>query len=162
LVTFARTIQRGAYNAPSWSAFQTALASAVTARDQDYTTSLPADASLGAAKNSLMSAISGLSTTVSAVESESDQIAGQFRLLQNYPNPFNPSTAISYQLSVVSFVRLGVYDALGRELTTLVNDTQPAGSYVVHWDATSHPSGVYYYRIIAGSVTQTRKMVLAR
>lgn len=162
LITYARTIQRGAYNSPSWSAFQTALASAVTARDQNYTATLSADASLGTAKNSLMSAISGLSTVISAAGSENDQIAERFELLQNYPNPFNPATSIRYQIGAAGSVTLKVFDVLGREVATLANGVQPAGFYTARWDAATSPSGVYYYRLVTGSVTQTRKMVLAR
>jgi hypothetical protein len=152
-------LTQGAYTSASWSNFTAALAAAKTARDQNYSASVSADAGLAKGKDDLTAAFNGLSTTVSSVNVETPR---QFALSQNYPNPFNPATAVSYQLSAVSFVRLCVYDALGREVATLVNETQPAGSYAVRWDATSHPSGVYYCRIIAGSVTQTRKMVLAR
>jgi hypothetical protein len=93
----------------------------------------------------------------------------QFYLLQNYPNPFNPTTAISYQLSAVSHVILGVYDVLGREVTLLVDEVRPPGSCTVRWDGTAYPSGVYFCRfltmpIIGGAATfvESKKMILAK
>ncbi len=86
----------------------------------------------------------------------------QFVLNQNYPNPFNPTTAISFQLSTDSRVRLTVFDLLGREVTTLVNEELPVGTHKAVWDASSTPSGVYLYQLTAGSFVQTRKMVLLK
>lgn len=97
-----------------------------------------------------------------AVAAEGSDLPNQFRLLQNYPNPFNPGTAISFQLSAVSFVRLKVFDALGREVATLVDDEKPAGSYKVTWNAQNLPSGVYLYRIVAGDYTESKRMLLVK
>ena len=90
-------------------------------------------------------------------------------LLQNYPNPFNPGTAISYQLSAVSVVKLRVFDVLGRELGTIVNELQKPGSYIARWDASGLPSGVYYYQLEAvpqGDASErfvdVKKMLLLR
>jgi photosystem II stability/assembly factor-like uncharacterized protein len=83
-------------------------------------------------------------------------------LLANYPNPFNPATAISYQLAAVSEARLAVYDLLGREVAVLVNQRKAPGSYTVTFDAAGRASGIYFYRLSAGSVVQTRKMLLVR
>jgi hypothetical protein len=85
-----------------------------------------------------------------------------FELSQNYPNPFNPSTVISYQLPVVSEVSLKVYDLLGREVATLVNQRQEAGRYQVVFDASRLASGVYFYRLQAGAFVETRKMMVVR
>ena len=85
-----------------------------------------------------------------------------FRLEQNYPNPFNPTTAISYQLSAVSHVTLKVYDVLGREVTTLVHQRQNPGSYTVTFDASRLSSGVYFYRLEAGSYHDTKKLLLLK
>lgn len=85
-----------------------------------------------------------------------------YALNQNYPNPFNPATVISYQLPVVSKVRLTVYDVLGREVATLVNEMKPAGSYTARWNAAGFASGVYFYRIEAGKFTETRKLMLMK
>jgi len=85
-----------------------------------------------------------------------------FELQGNYPNPFNPKTVISYQLPVVSNVKLAVLDILGRELTVLVNEKEEGGSYEVQFDASGLATGVYLYRITAGSFTQTRKMLVVK
>ncbi len=70
-----------------------------------------------------------------------------FALDQNYPNPFNPATQISYQLPIAARISLKVFDLLGREVAVLVNEEKPAGSYVVSWDASSMPSGIYFCRL---------------
>lgn len=85
-----------------------------------------------------------------------------FSLGQNYPNPFNPSTTISYQLAAASEVHLVVYDLLGREVAVLVNEKQPAGNHRVKWEAGRSSSGVYFYRLTAGSFRETRKMLVIR
>jgi hypothetical protein len=83
-------------------------------------------------------------------------------LEQNFPNPFNPNTAISYQLTATSFVRLAVYDVLGREIATLVDAFQDAGLHSVRWDGSSSASGTYFYRLEIGGSAVTRRMVLMR
>ena len=88
--------------------------------------------------------------------------AGSYFLFQNYPEPFNPSTTIKYRVSEVSFVTLKVYDVIGNEIATLVNQEKPKGSYKVDFNAASLPSGVYFYQLKAGSYLNTRKMVLLK
>ncbi len=88
-----------------------------------------------------------------------------FQLYQNYPNPFNPSTRITYTISSRQLVQLKVYDVLGNELLTLVNEEQPEGSYEVEFNAAHefiHASGVYFYKLQAGNFVQTRKMILLK
>lgn len=85
-----------------------------------------------------------------------------FHLFQNYPNPFNPSTTISYQLPEVSVVSLRVYDILGREVATLVNEVNAPGYHEVTWDASGVASGVYVCRISSDAFSQTRKMLLMK
>jgi hypothetical protein len=85
-----------------------------------------------------------------------------FKLGQNYPNPFNPSTKIEFALPRSEFVNLRVFDLLGREVATLVNEEKMAGSYRVTFDAKAVPSGVYYYVLNAGSFRQTRSMLLVK
>jgi hypothetical protein len=85
-----------------------------------------------------------------------------FRLFQNYPNPFNPTTTIEYSVPSNQYVSLRIYDVLGRELSTLVSESKSAGTYTVVWDARGYASGVYFYRIVAGSFIDTKKLVLMR
>ncbi len=89
-------------------------------------------------------------------------IPSELALEQNYPNPFNPTTVVSFQLPVVSKVTLVVYDVLGREVTTLIDETKPAGGYSVQWDASRFASGMYLVRLTAGRFTATRKILLLR
>jgi hypothetical protein len=91
-----------------------------------------------------------------------DPIPNTFSLEQNYPNPFNPSTVISYQLPVSSEVTLKVFDVLGNEIETLIGEEKPAGSYEVEFDAKGLSSGIYFYKLQAGNVIQTKKMILLR
>ncbi len=86
----------------------------------------------------------------------------QFVLEQNYPNPFNPTTTIAYQLPTAGNVSLKVFDMLGKEVASLVNGRQEAGSYTVNFNANQLSSGVYFYRLQAGSFVQTRKMMLVK
>lgn len=85
-----------------------------------------------------------------------------FSLKQNYPNPFNPSTTIEYSVPSNSFVSLKVYDIQGREVATVINKQQDAGSYITTWNASNVSSGVYFYKLTAGSYTQTKKMLLSK
>ena len=107
-----------------------------------------------------------LTTTVQVYilsSAEANNIVIQdFRLLQNYPNPFNPLTKIKYQIPQLSFVTLKVYDVLGREIGTLVNEEIPAGIYEVEFDATNLPSGIYFYQLKAGPFFETKKMILLK
>jgi len=85
-----------------------------------------------------------------------------FYLYQNSPNPFNPSTVISYRLALTSSVLLRVYDVLGNEVVTLVNEVKPAGEYEFEFNATELTSGIYFYKLKAGSFSETRKMILMK
>jgi hypothetical protein len=85
-----------------------------------------------------------------------------YSLSQNHPNPFNPSTTIKFEISDRSFVTIKVYDVLGKEVATLVNEEKPAGSYEVKFDGTVLPTGIYFYQLKAGNYFETRKMVLLK
>ena len=85
-----------------------------------------------------------------------------FTLEQNYPNPFNPSTKISWQSPVGSWQTLKIFDILGNEVATLVNEQKPEGSYNVTFDASTLPSGIYMYKLQAGSFSQSKKMILIK
>ncbi|MGA2622289.1 MAG: T9SS type A sorting domain-containing protein [Bacteroidota bacterium] len=85
-----------------------------------------------------------------------------FELAQNYPNPFNPTTRVSFVIGHWSFVNLGVYDVLGREVATLVNEVKQPGEYTVVWNAEGIASGMYLYELRSGAFSQTRKLILAK
>ena len=89
-------------------------------------------------------------------------IPTEYELSQNYPNPFNPSTTISFSLPSRSFVSLKLFDVLGREVATIISEEMSAGIYTRQWNATGMPSGVYFYRLQAGSFIDTKKLVLLR
>jgi hypothetical protein len=93
---------------------------------------------------------------------EISQLPSEFALKQSYPNPFNPTTTIKFDIPELSFVTLKVYDVLGKEITTLVNEEKPAGRYELEFNATNLPSGIYFYRLQAGDFIQTRKMILMK
>jgi len=95
-------------------------------------------------------------------EGVSQFLPEQFELLQNYPNPFNPNTAIEFRVPSRELVRLKVYDLLGREVVTLVNEVREPGKYRERFDAASLSSGVYVYRLEAGSISLTKKMLLIK
>jgi hypothetical protein len=81
---------------------------------------------------------------------------------ENYPNPFNPSSRIRYDLPKSSFVKISVYDVLGKEIMVLVNEEKNSGTYEVIFDAKGLASGIYFYTIRTGDFTQTKKMILLR
>jgi hypothetical protein len=86
----------------------------------------------------------------------------QYSLEQNYPNPFNPTTTISYSIKEKGLVTLKVFDILGNELKTLVNEEKEVGSYKIEFSAASFASGIYFYTIQAGEFSSTRKMILLK
>jgi len=96
------------------------------------------------------------------VEDELNPLPTEFALEQNYPNPFNPTTSIQYAISSRQFVTLKVYDVIGKEVATLVNEEKAAGKHKVNFNASTLSSGVYFYRLQAGSFVQTRKMLLLK
>ncbi|MBX2991148.1 MAG: T9SS type A sorting domain-containing protein [Bacteroidetes bacterium] len=93
---------------------------------------------------------------------ESPALPAKIVLLQNYPNPFNPATTIEYHLPAATHVTLKVVDVLGREVATLVSETQQAGVYKTPFDASRLTSGVYFYRLQAGNTVQSRKLVVLK
>jgi hypothetical protein len=89
-------------------------------------------------------------------------IVSLFELEQNYPNPFNPSTSIQYTLGSKQFVSLKVYNVVGKEVAALVNEEKETGYHSIIFNANDFPSGVYFYKISAGSFIQTKKMLLIK
>jgi hypothetical protein len=96
------------------------------------------------------------------VEEPEPGIPEEFGLSQNYPNPFNPATKISFSLPKAGNVTLVVYDILGREVATIVNEFTTAGNHTIDFNASNLSSGVYLYKIQAGDFTETKKMMLIK
>lgn len=92
----------------------------------------------------------------------STEIPSTFSLSQNYPNPFNPVTKMQFEVPKSGIVNISVYDMLGKEITTLVNQQIQPGIFETNWDASSYSSGVYYYKMVSSDFTATRKMVLIK
>ena len=111
--------------------------------------------------------IAAFSGTVSSVASSISSLPSEFALDQNYPNPFNPSTKIQFAIPASSHVSLKIYNSLGEEVATLVDNVMNAGTYSIEWNGKNHfnstvASGVYFYRLTAGSFVQTKKMLMIK
>ncbi|MBK7868346.1 MAG: T9SS type A sorting domain-containing protein [Ignavibacteriales bacterium] len=89
-------------------------------------------------------------------------IPDRYELFQSYPNPFNPTTTIKYSIPRVSFVNIRIYDILGREVKTLVNEEKLPGIYSIQFNGGNFTSGVYFYRLQAGSFVETKKFILLK
>ena len=122
----------------------------------------------GSTQVNLRTAFTGLQKSAAADEfAPGPDVPVSFSLDQNYPNPFNPSTTISYRLADQRDVTLTVFNILGQVVKSLVHDVQPSGSYTVRWDGTNDrgtpvSSGMYIYRLRAGSFVQSKKMMLLK
>jgi hypothetical protein len=96
------------------------------------------------------------------IEETNYSVLSDFKLMQNYPNPFNPTTNIKFRIAELGFVSLKVYDVLGNEIVTLVNEQKPAGSFEVEFDGTALPSRIYFYTLSSGNFFTTKKMILLK
>ena len=99
---------------------------------------------------------------VGVLNDNESTLPSKFILHQNYPNPFNPVTTIKYSIPQSEFVNLRIYDMLGREIETLVNEEKPAGEYYVNFDGTNFSSGVYLYKLQTGTYIQAKKLLLLK
>ena len=106
--------------------------------------------------------LTGRSNNTVGVSTFTSEIPFTYSLQQNYPNPFNPSTNLKFGISDMGFVTLKVYNALGNEIITLVNENLSPGFYDINWNASGYPSGVYYYTLKSGNFTETKKMFLLK
>ena len=122
--------------------------------------------SSGSSQNSSSRIISGFlsfrETHITGVKNEKSPIPIVWKLDQNYPNPFNPSTTIKYQVPKAGYVSLKIYDILGREVLTLVNENKIAGYYETRFNAVRFPSGVYIYELRSDEFSSVRKMMLVK
>jgi hypothetical protein len=96
------------------------------------------------------------------VAKSNNSIPEGYALNQNYPNPFNPTTNFTYEISKAGFVSIKIYDILGREVATLVNEVKQAGSFAATWNAINAGSGIYFCKMQSGSFTATKKMILMK
>ncbi len=96
------------------------------------------------------------------IVNDPDAVNYKYELNDNYPNPFNPSTTISYELAAAGFTTLKIYNILGKEIATLVNEKQNAGTHMVQWNASSFSSGVYFYKLQTDGFIQTKRMILTK
>ncbi len=101
-------------------------------------------------------------TLLVGIEPVSNIVPDKFELKQNYPNPFNPNTTIEFSIARNSIVKLAVYDALGREVNSLLNSELKAGEYSLNFSAADLPSGTYFYKLSTGDFVQTKKMILVK
>jgi hypothetical protein len=99
---------------------------------------------------------------ITMVESPTVERPTNFILYQNYPNPFNPTTTIKYSVPKQSYVTIKIFDALGREVTTLLNEEKSVGNYSIEFNASSFPSGIYFYRMQAENFMETKKLILLK
>ena len=118
--------------------------------------------SLNDLRTAINSARTKYSQLITGVINGKNTIPFSYNLSQNYPNPFNPSTVINYQIAKAGNVTLKIYDVLGREVSSLVNEEKPAGSYSYSFNASTLSSGVYFYQIRSGSYISTKKMLLLK
>ena len=143
----------------SWQDFNVGLPDAVQAMDLNITYKNNVIRVMthgnGAYETKLLSQFPTHTNTIPSIVTD-------YRFEQNYPNPFNSTTSIKYQIPELGLVTLIVYDVLGNEVATLVNEEKPTGSYEITWNAENLPSGVYFYRLQAGSFIDTKKMILLK
>ena len=99
---------------------------------------------------------------ITSVESMLNNFPANFTLQQNYPNPFNPSTQITYSIPKLSNVSIKVYDILGQEIATIVNDKKLKDLYTLRWDAQNVPTGLYFYRLVTDEYELTKKMIITK
>ena len=100
--------------------------------------------------------------TITQVVEEQKNIPGFYSLKQNYPNPFNPSTTIEFSISERGYVTIKIYDILGKEVSTLVNEDKQPGSYEIKFNGTNLSSGIYFYELRAGNFFDVKKFILMK
>jgi len=161
LFTFSTFAQNSQVN---WSGFSNGFG--LSNSTNSTTISVAGQSFAGTSTNGNSKIISGFlayaSTIVTDVSDEQEIIPTVYKLNQNYPNPFNPSTVISWQLPVSSHVLLKIYDILGNEVATLVDENKETGFYETRFDGSSLASGMYIYRLSTGAYVSTKKMLMIK
>ncbi|NMB82223.1 MAG: T9SS type A sorting domain-containing protein, partial [Ignavibacteria bacterium] len=163
LLKYVAALIESEYTTQSWTNYSNARNLAQNAFMQTYSTYSPAHTSLKNSFDDLNKAVNDLVKITTDI-SASENIPETFSLSQNYPNPFNPSTVINYQIATYSHVQLKVYDLLGREVATLVNEYKQPGKYNCEFRIENGelPSGVYLYNLRAGNFSDTKKLILLK
>jgi len=121
-----------------------------------------ASKTLTATVNKKITEIAFAGGTYVGINNISSEVPAEFKLMQNYPNPFNPNTIIKFQIKESGFVSMKIYNALGKEVTALVNEKLSPGSYNVNWNAVDYPSGVYFCRMSCSNFIETKSMILVK
>lgn len=103
-----------------------------------------------------------LDTNTISISQISSVVPAEYKLNQNYPNPFNPATVIRYSIVENGFTSLKIYNSIGKEVATLVNQKQNAGTYEFKWDASQYSSGIYFYRLQSQDFIETKRMMLLK
>jgi hypothetical protein len=154
------------YNNASWTAYSTVNATSATGKMVGYCTDLPSGDGCTAAWTATSFAYrcntSFKFNTLTGIGNNLNLIPTVFSLSQNYPNPFNPITKINYSIPKTNFVTIKVFDVLGREILTLVNDVKQPGYYTIDFDGSNIASGVYFYKMESGAFTDVKKFMLIK
>jgi GH35 family endo-1,4-beta-xylanase len=162
LIAYADTLQENDYTPESWQNFQAALISAINAMNQSYSATVSAADALAEAKNNLQTAIDNLVDITTNIHIADSNNPISFSLDQNYPNPFNPLTHINYSLPQKGSISLKVFDLLGKEVATLYEGIQTAGIHETSFDGTELTGGVYFYRLQANNLVETKKLIILK
>ena len=132
-----------------------------TSQDEFSTLVIPFEVEIVKLGLATLCSLNGLSTGAENIH-EISSLPVSFELDQNYPNPFNPSTTIHFTLPKPCVVSLKIYDLLGNEIVVLISGQKQSGEYTVEWTAKDLPCGIYLYRLEAGDIVETKKMILQK
>lgn len=144
-------------NSVPWSSFLDSLHTAFS-----YVVTVPGTYNYYCLHHYLFGMVGVFTANPAGIKIISGNIPAKFNLSQNYPNPFNPSTNIEFDIAVQSKVQLVLYNLIGDEVSTLINQEMNPGSYSIHWNASQLPSGVYFYRLSTPNFSATKKMMLIK
>ncbi|OGU55869.1 MAG: hypothetical protein A2V66_18040 [Ignavibacteria bacterium RBG_13_36_8] len=156
---FAGAYYEGVYlttnNGTNWTAFNNGLSKIVTSLAVSTSNLFAGTSNAGVFRRPL-------SEIITSIDDKQNNLPTSFSLQQNYPNPFNPITIINYSIPKTCFVTIKIYDVLGRGIETLVNENKTQGNYSLAFNASKLVSGIYLYRMDAGSFTETKKLLLLK
>ncbi|MBK8984198.1 MAG: T9SS type A sorting domain-containing protein [Ignavibacteria bacterium] len=150
------TVYRSTDGAATWTTAYTQTGASFNDMDFTLSNGCPVGWAVGSAGS-----VAKMSNLVSVISTNSE-IPSSFSLMQNYPNPFNPSTKIAYTIPNNGLVTLKIYNLLGKEVASLINEVKSAGTYEVNFNGANLSSGVYFYRLESGNFVDTKKMFLLK